>query len=73
MKFLGGGQMLTIQIQNNTPCIWVLVNPENVKEKVKVKIRTIGTGYPIKENFNGKYIGTFQLSGGALVFHVFVI
>lgn len=63
-----GGEVLTVQIQGATPCMWVLVNP-----KAEIEIRTfsiVGTGHPIKYNL-GKYIGTFQLLGGSLVFHIF--
>ena len=63
-----GGQILTVQTQNEIPQIWVLVNPENDTEPRKIKI--IGTGHNI-EYFNGKYIGTFQMSNGTLIFHAF--
>lgn len=66
-----GGQILTIQTQNEVPCIWALVDPINSKEIVTIHI--FGTGHPIRDNFNGKYIGTFQLQGGSLIFHVFFV
>lgn len=67
-----GAQVLTVQVQYGTPCLWALVDPEAPHE-----IRTFatyGTGRPMQVpgNHNGaKYIGTYQVEGGALVFHVF--
>ena len=50
-------EILTIQTQNETPCIWALVNPEH------------DIYYDM--GINRKYINTFQLGGGSLVFHLF--
>ena len=67
-------QILTVQIQNEKPYLWCLVktnNPQTPNTIKTYKIRTIGTGHPIENNFSGKYIGTYQLMDGSLVFHVF--
>jgi len=64
-----GSKILTVQTQNDIPCIWVLVDQ---KEEL-TEVRTIGihgTGNPIPDN-PGIYIGTFQIRYGQLVFHVF--
>jgi hypothetical protein len=53
-------EILTIQTQNETPCIWDLVNPENAKELRHCEW-----------DIERKYINTFQLDGGSLVFHLF--
>jgi hypothetical protein len=63
----GGAQILTVQAQNDTPCVWALVDPEAPKQTHH--FRVYGTGHPIDEP--GQYLGTFQLYGGSLVFHVF--
>lgn len=58
-------EILTVQLQDNIPCLWALVD-----ETAPIEYRSFaiyGTGEPISNP--GKYIGTFQL--GALVFHVF--
>lgn len=63
-----GATLLTVQTQFGIPQIWVLCEPENPKE-----IRTIsmyGTGHQIP-NDPGKYIGTFQIEDGKLIFHIF--
>lgn len=62
--------ILTVQVQGETPCIWALVNPEMPAEERKILIS--GTGHERKD-LDGlvNYIGTFQLYGGGLIFHVF--
>lgn len=37
-----------------------------------VRFRLAGTGHPIAEA-DLRYVGTFQLADGALVFHVFIL
>jgi len=64
-----GSQILTVQTQHEIPCIWAKVDPS--KDMVDSRIRTFATGQLIPKNFHGKHIGTYQLKGGALVFHVF--
>lgn len=71
IKLPRDSKILAVQTQNDNPCIWVLVNPDNDKEKVHIRI--IGTGHPIEDNFNGKHIGTFQVLNGSGIFHVFVV
>lgn len=61
-------EILAVQTQSNQPCIWALVNAEHKKEDRYFQV--IGTGHPI-ESDPGKYIGTFQLHNGGLVFHLF--
>lgn len=63
-------EILCVQVQNNQPCIWALVEPTNSLTPYRFYI--YGTGQPIKdERSYDAYIGTFQLDNGALVFHVF--
>lgn len=62
--------LLCVQWQGVQPCIWALVDPTNPVERRKILIT--GTGHE-REDLAGyvNYIGTFQMSGGMLVFHVF--
>jgi hypothetical protein len=62
--------ILTVQMQESTPCLWALVNPAMPVESRKILIA--GTGHP-REDLNDlvNYIGTFQDYGGSLIFHVF--
>lgn len=69
-----GAQILTIQIQNDIPCIWALVNPNLVNTSRIIHI--FGTGHDIsdtKPDTYRKYIATFQTCRFTtpLVFHVF--
>ena len=64
--------ILTMQTQNGKPCIWFLVDPDIPKEEWKEKkIMIYGIGHQIKKLNPGIYIGTYQLSSGDLIFHVF--
>lgn len=60
--------VLTVQVQNDQPCIWAMVYTDS--EKVQKTVRMYGTGHPI--DTMGVWVGTFQVHGGRLVFHVFV-
>lgn len=65
-----GAEILTIQIQKEKPCLWALVDSDKNTEKRFIEI--FGTGNPIDNNVESrKYISTFQLHGGELVFHAF--
>lgn len=66
-----GGEILTAQLQGDELQLWVMVN-ENSMYKTTRKIAIYGTGNPVPEPY-GKYISTFQLHDGALVFHVFAL
>lgn len=66
-------EILCVQMQGSTPCIWALVDPEN-KVRVPRVLITVGTGHKIfidDKNFRLNYIGTYQMMGGSLVFHLF--
>jgi len=65
-----GAEILTAQMQGNQLCLWAIVNtlPEAVKKNRRIEI--IGTGNPMPIG-DLKYISTFQMLGGGLVFHVF--
>ncbi len=64
-----GDEILCIQAQNEVPCIWVLSDPyAPFKERM---FEIFGTGQQLPEKTNRMYLGTYQLQGGALVFHCF--
>ena len=71
-----GAQILTVQTQGGEPQLWVLVDPDE-KEMVRVRFLLLATGQPVEgtvKKFIGKWarVGTFQLEGGKLVFHLFL-
>ena len=64
-----GAEIISLQIQDGIPCIWVLVSPE---AEIEIKhFRMLGTGNYLDDHFTSpyKFIGTFQDS--PYVFHVF--
>lgn len=65
-----GAEILTVQVQNNIPCLWALIDPNEIA-KEQHYIETYGTGTPINIEAEKRYIATYQLAGGMLVWHVF--
>lgn len=70
LKVPQDAQLLDVQVQGEMPQLWALCDES--KPKVDRHIAIYGTGKPIP-NQPGKYIATFQMRGGALVFHVFEV
>lgn len=69
-------KLLTAQVQHGTIVVWAEVDTE--AENVKYQIIPIGTGWPLDAPVGEQcildthqYIGTVQLAGGGLVFHVY--
>lgn len=69
VKMPKDAQILTVQMQGKTPCLWAMVDTEN--EVVERFIEIYGTGNPITGQDSRRYISTFQVIGGALIFHAF--
>jgi len=63
-----GAEILSVAIQRDIPCVWVKVDQNAKLQPRDIHIR--GTGHPLY-GYEGKFIGSFQLDGGAFVFHVF--
>ena len=64
-----GARLLCVQVQNEQPCLWALVDPGSQREFRE--IYTVGTGCSMPAGLVPPYVGTYQLRGGSLVFHVF--
>lgn len=66
-----GAEILTVQTQNEEPCLWALVDPKAETESRYIEI--FGTGHKVCYDMgvSRKYISTFQMGDGRLVFHVF--
>lgn len=68
-----GYQILTIQLQNDIPTLWVLVD-ETRSNILKVQIAVVGTGHHITFNADlATYISTVQFNNGNLVLHFFEV
>ena len=66
-----GAEILSLQVQNGTPCIWALVNKgADMEDRTFVMI---GTGHPIMDELysGAEYIGTAIVFNDTLVWHVF--
>jgi histone acetyltransferase (RNA polymerase elongator complex component) len=67
-----GAQLLSVQAQGGEePCLRALVQTD--AEPVERRFRLAGTGHPIKSVEGLNFVGTFQMRGGALVFHLFEV
>lgn len=65
-----GAKPLCVQLQGDQLCMWALVDPREPPAQRTVRIA--GTGHRRDDISAEDYLGTYQLMGGSLVFHVFV-
>jgi hypothetical protein len=68
------GEILTVQVQDGDPYIWIKHDPDEAF--IPRFIEIYGTGHeiqPTEPGYERKYIGSFQMIGGAFVGHVFEI
>ena len=66
LKLPLGAEILNVQLQNDRPVLWALVDPNNVEVD---SICIVGTGWDVEDNM--KYINTYM--EGYFVWHVFEI
>lgn len=64
-----GATILYVAVQQGHLRIWAMVDPR--QDLVPRRINFAGTGHDLSTRIMGGYIGSFQLDGGQLVFHVF--
>lgn len=69
LQMPAGAKLLTVQMQGEAPQLWALC--DETAPKMPRLIAIHGTGNPMPDEWPGEYVGTFQIHGGALVFHVF--
>jgi hypothetical protein len=64
-----GGTILDVQVQGNTPFMWVLVDTN--QPLVRRRFRIFGTGNPfdLDNDYGWGYVGTFQVP--PFVWHLF--
>ena len=60
-------EFLTVQMQDGTPCVWAIVDPD--RQPNRYKVSSIGTGWECNRIDAPKYIGTVQQ--GMYVWHYF--
>lgn len=61
-------KILHVGVQHGIACLWVEVTPDTLQAERTILIA--GTGHPLPDE-SKRYIGTFQLAGGTLVFHAY--
>jgi hypothetical protein len=64
-----GALVLTVQAQAGEPVVWAIVSPDAPKVQRWFHVR--GTGHETAGAESMPYVGTFQVHGGQLVFHLF--
>jgi hypothetical protein len=63
-----GAKLLAVQEQRGKPQLWALVDPGAKTYPRTFHLYMQGEDLP---DDPGQYVGTFQMPGGALVYHVF--
>ena len=63
-----GAELLTVYMGHDYPCIWARVDTDAPTVIRRFLVRGDGQASPGLET---AYVGTFQVAGGRLVFHVF--
>lgn len=64
-----GAKVLCVQVQHGNPYIWVIVDERMPITPYQFRLR--GTGHNCTDCDESRYVGTFQLNDGYLIFHLF--
>lgn len=64
-----GAEILAVQDQRGTACLWAKVDPDRPREHRRFHL--YGTGREIPPDANLRHIATFQQQAGLLVWHLF--
>ena len=65
-----GANPVSVDVQNGHLMMWSIV--DSAQPKVPLSIYVAGTGADLPEHID-RFIGTFLIEGGSLVFHVFTL
>ncbi|MGD9209606.1 MAG: hypothetical protein PVI90_02470 [Desulfobacteraceae bacterium] len=71
----GESKILKLDVQNNKPVLWILVDPDS-PQKIR-HFKGFGTGHPIQHKnilsmeHHLVYIDTVMMEGGFFVYHLF--
>lgn len=66
-----GAEILCVQVQHGVPVMWALVDPKAPRHLRRFEI--VGTGWDTETIRATDYVGTYQMAGGDLVWHVFEV
>ena len=67
-----GAQPLCVNLQRGIICLWAIVDTEEV-QKEDVTVVCVGTGHPMDDHLDYKYLGTILVANDALVLHYFTV
>ena len=71
IKMPKGAEILSLQVQNNVPCIWALVDKTQSEEERYFETFATGERIIFTSRTERTHVGTYQLSSGRYIFHVF--
>lgn len=67
LRMPANATLLHVDVQNGTPCLWAVVNPD--EPMVLRNLRVIATGQAFAVDYDDEHVATFQ--SGQFVWHVF--
>ena len=71
IEFPKGAELISAQAIGEDLFVWAKVDPEQHMEKRE--IRVIGTGHQVYDDEKLRHLGTTQMFGGTLIWHVFEV
>lgn len=72
LELPANAEILTVQMQHDAPKLWAIVDvPQRSATVQNRRIAIYGTGHAMNQSASHRYIATFQMRDGSLVFHVF--
>lgn len=66
-----GAEILSVQNQEGKISLWALVDPTAIKKIRTIEIFETGSDVYCDMGIQRKYISTFQMRSGLLIYHVF--
>lgn len=70
LRMPAGAVILTAQVQHGAVVLWAEVDPS--APKVERAMFVVPTGGPCPTTAEALYVGTVQIRGGSLVFHIYI-
>ncbi len=71
LRMQKGAKVLSVDVQHGDIQVWALVDPEAPRELRR--FRMARTGHPLEDEIASmRFIGTVQMMGGQLIWHIFV-
>lgn len=64
-----GAQIMSVQEQHGSLCLWAMCEHGAIPKRRTIRI--YGTGHAVSDADRLTFIGTVQMRGGVLVWHVF--